>query len=568
MKAMNGAATKLATLLALISLGHLGGTFPASAQQAAPATLKAEKLAGDGLWVDPALLAALENNPKSTPVLVWFDQQLLGSGDAYQRRRDEFSTMTRSMLREAALSTLKQISAMSWRKADKKIQSLVKAKVLSEPRAMWIVNGFTARLHGGELEKLKKVPGVKKIFLGRGNRKVNASGRPAYPTTIPSAVAETGSEVGEAEGEIRHAWYSHQLLAVRAWEEFDFQGQGVLNVVHDFNFQYTAEVASNLYSNPGEIPNNGKDDDKNGLIDDVHGYDFAADSDRIFFGKGMHGFFCVNMLCGKPLNGPQLGFGVAPRSQWAGVIGPIERTVQWAAEQGADTYSMSFSIPNLGDGRSHWRKVLEHGSLCGIYFASGAGNFGQRGSRSFAPVPRQMRTPEDIPAVVFAATGVHRDLSKTEFASKGPVEWKLEHYQDGRVQKPEVCAFNHQIPSPSLDGGHQEGRFVNGNSLAGPMLCASIAILLSADPELLPWQTMDILTSTATDIAAPGVDYQTGHGLLNIYRAVKEALRRKALRTGNDPTPFEGRVSGDFFDAAVYKKWLADESGQKRELFW
>ena len=29
--------------------------------------------------------------------------------------------------------------------------------------------------------------------------------------------------------------------------------------------------------NPGEIPNNGVDDDGNGYVDDVHGWDFADD---------------------------------------------------------------------------------------------------------------------------------------------------------------------------------------------------------------------------------------------------------------------------------------------------
>lgn len=95
----------------------------------------------------------------------------------------------------------------------------------------------------------------------------------------------------------------------------------------------------------------------------------------------------------------------------------MEAAVQWAIEHNADTYSMSFSMPGLGEYRSHWRKVMEHGSFCGVYFVSGAGNFAQS-----AKVPVQMRTPEDIPEVVFAAAGVQRNLSRTPFSSKGPVD--------------------------------------------------------------------------------------------------------------------------------------------------
>ncbi|MEP6848502.1 MAG: S8 family serine peptidase, partial [Acidobacteriota bacterium] len=43
----------------------------------------------------------------------------------------------------------------------------------------------------------------------------------------------------------------------------------------DTGMRYTHEdLAANVWTNPGEIPNNGVDDDGNGFIDDVHGYDF------------------------------------------------------------------------------------------------------------------------------------------------------------------------------------------------------------------------------------------------------------------------------------------------------
>lgn len=55
--------------------------------------------------------------------------------------------------------------------------------------------------------------------------------------------------------------------------------------------------------------------------------------------------------------------------------------------------------------------------------------------------------------------------------------------------------------------------------------------MLSADPDLLPWDLKEIITSTATDVGPEGIDYETGHGLINCHAAVKEVLRRKALRS-------------------------------------
>ena len=111
----------------------------------------------------------------------------------------------------------------------------------------------------------------------------------------------------------------------------------------------------------------------------------------------------------------------------------------------------------------------------------------------------------------------------------GPVEWELEHYQDGVVQKPEVCAFNAGVDGQLPDGTMLENS-LNGNSYAGPMFCGTIALMLSADPDLLPWDLKEIITTTATDVGPEGIDHETGHGLINCYKAVEEVLRRKQLR--------------------------------------
>lgn len=328
-------------------------------------------------------------------------------------------------------------------------------------------------------------------------------------------------------------WFISALHADVTWEETGIAGQGTLNVIHDSNFIITPSLARTIYRRPGEIPGNGKDDDGNGLIDDAHGYNFDLDvaslttSDRIDR-RTLHGTSCATIVCGAEAENGAPQYGIAPLGRWAGVIsrGRIEAAVEWAIEQGADTYSMSFSIPELGEYRSHWRKLMEHGSFCGVLFVSGAGNFAKTEKQ-----PVQMRTPEDIPLAVFAAAGVTRKLGRQPFSSKGPVEWNTEHYKDGRVQKPAVCAFNTALPYLLPDGTLAKDT-ISGNSFAGPMFCGAIALMLSADPELLPWELREIITSTATDVGPEGVDDETGHGLIDIRKAVGEVLRRKALKGG------------------------------------
>ena len=47
---------------------------------------------------------------------------------------------------------------------------------------------------------------------------------------------------------------------------------GIIDTGVDYNHP---DLAANIWTNPGEIPGDGIDNDGNGYIDDVHGYDFA-----------------------------------------------------------------------------------------------------------------------------------------------------------------------------------------------------------------------------------------------------------------------------------------------------
>ena len=87
--------------------------------------LATEKLVADGTWVDPALEARFRQ-VKRVKISVWFEEQLLGDGQAYRRRAGEFAGQKRSELRAAAIETLKAIHARSWKKAQPDIRKLVK----------------------------------------------------------------------------------------------------------------------------------------------------------------------------------------------------------------------------------------------------------------------------------------------------------------------------------------------------------------------------------------------------------------------------------------------------------
>src|SRR5690606_25848121 len=81
------------------------------------------------------------------------------------------------------------------------------------------------------------------------------------------------------------------VFADRVWA-LGFEGQGVVIMNLDGGIvtqpSFHQDLAANMWVNPGEIAGNGVDDDRNGFIDDIHGWNFFWNSNVIDDG-GDHG---------------------------------------------------------------------------------------------------------------------------------------------------------------------------------------------------------------------------------------------------------------------------------------
>ena len=95
----------------------------------------------------------------------------------------------------------------------------------------------------------------------------------------------------------------------------------VVIAVMDTGVDYLHEdLWENMWVNPGETPGNGIDDDGNGYIDDVYGYDFAADlagnNDSDPMGANSHGTHVAGIIAARGNN----GIGVAGVCWNAGIM--------------------------------------------------------------------------------------------------------------------------------------------------------------------------------------------------------------------------------------------------------
>ncbi len=393
-------------------------------------------------------------------------------------------------------------------------------------RPLWLVNGVAGTVTSAQIEILAADDGVRFIYY---------AGRLPYESvkgsvSVVNAVVE--QEAFTIEGK-RVPWNVEGIGAARVWEELKEFGEGAVVAMYDVGVDYAHEdLAKNIWVNAGEVPNDGVDDDGNGLVDDYYGWDFGAWSPEVrATGARQHGTWTSGIVAGDGTGG--IMTGVAPRAklmplEGGGVYSSI-RTFEYALEMGADVISMSFSTPRLGNARGLWRLASEQGVCAGMVFVSGAGNFQQSQA-----LPVQQRIPEGIPCVI-SAGGVTKKRKPWRNSSLGPVEWGSVHgYEDypmpNGLVKPDVAGFpgpGFAILSTTGSGYIDPNDRRAGNSFSGPCAAGTAALMLGANADLLAWRVKEIMEATATDLGEAGKDNVTGAGLINAFAAVEAAIAER-----------------------------------------
>jgi subtilisin family serine protease len=104
------------------------------------------------------------------------------------------------------------------------------------------------------------------------------------------------------------------------------------------------DLADNIWTNPGEIPGNGRDDDGNGYVDDIHGWDFVnddanpSDYSRDLYGNG-HGTHVAGIIAARGDNGRGVT-GV----MWHASLMPLQIFDIYESDSYRDAVIQSFNI--------------------------------------------------------------------------------------------------------------------------------------------------------------------------------------------------------------------------------
>ncbi len=301
--------------------------------------------------------------------------------------------------------------------------------------------------------------------------------------------------------------YLDRMGAEAAWDVTQGRPEIVIAVLDTGVDMQHEDLAGAIWTNAGEISGNGLDDEGNGFVDDVHGWDFA-ENDNLADDDYGHGTHVAGIVAARTDNGTGIA-GLAGRATimpvdvFQGGIGTYEaliRAMVYAADNGAHVINMSLGASSYSRGEE---AAVDYAHTLGVVVVAAAGNSG-REERHYPAAHRN--------SIAVASTTADDYLSS--FSTRG--DWV------------DVAAPGSSIYSTYRGNSYT---YMSGTSMATPHVSGLAALILSRNPALAPDQVRALLESTAQDLGPAGSDIYFGAGRISAARALA------ATPAGGEPPP-------------------------------
>lgn len=278
----------------------------------------------------------------------------------------------------------------------------------------------------------------------------------------------------------------------------------------------------NIWENPKETPDNGIDDDNNGYVDDVIGWDFYADNNKPWDHDG-HGTFVAGVIAASQDNGIGIA-GINPHAQIMVLkalnsfghsrASYLARAIVYAADNGARIINMSVGGKNL---TRIEQEAIDYARSRDVLIVVASGNEGIDVSE-FGPAGADG-------VIAVGATGLkdeHQKFSNwgknIDIAAPGIEVLSLRARRTDTMRDiPEV----EYTDGANYVGEDKRYYRASGTSFGAPIVTGVASLMMSKWPQLGAERVKQMLLQSATDVEVAGFDQLTGYGIVNAKAALE-----------------------------------------------
>lgn len=316
-----------------------------------------------------------------------------------------------------------------------------------------------------------------------------------FASSMPAAMAAESQNQAVLQFNDKYKnelWGAERIQAVPLWSVT--KGSGVVVAVVDTGVDYSHEdLKNNIWTNEKEIPGNGIDDDANGYVDDVRGWDFFNGDNDPMDDNG-HGTSVAGVIAAAGNNGKGV-VGVAMDAKimalkCMGVDKNGDTTkavwaIKYAADNGANVINISWSAKVSSS--NDLDKAINYAVYRGVIVIVASGNHYDNISDFY---------PASNPQVITVGAS-DKNNKRAKFSNWGA--------------RLDVVAPGVGIRTTDLRGYKK----VDGTSVATGYVSGLVALLLHYAPSLDNQDVKIILRNSASDLGDAGWDEKYGAGLVN-----------------------------------------------------
>ncbi|QYK52061.1 MAG: S8 family serine peptidase [Fimbriimonadaceae bacterium] len=288
-----------------------------------------------------------------------------------------------------------------------------------------------------------------------------------------------------------------------AWDVLGAAPDVIVAILDDGIDWQHEDLAASIWSNTDEIDANGIDDDGNGFIDDVRGWDFAdGDNDPDGDAVNSHGTHCAGITGATHNNGIGVsGCGsniiIMPIRFYPGpsYFSDFANAIDYAWENGADVISASYNI----DGYNQtFLNAVKRAETADVIYVNSAGNNGQMN-------PPRQALRNQATNVIFVCANDNKD-NLASFSNYGTLC--------------DVSAPGVNILSLFPDDGYVLN---SGTSMSTPLAAGVVAQIRAVNPAYTARQCLDVLIQTSDSIPQL-VSKVPGGRRINFFAAVDSSF--------------------------------------------